>query len=173
MFKQQQIANLHCLQPEKVKQEVHGPWRSICLTTAFGMKNGNFMQICTKNSLLQTKNNWNLGLTLTQYLTHVSVLHHFSSAWLCQQSYFVAQASVVRASSVPSVNCGFSETAAWIQTKFMESYLSIISSDSFFLYSKFSYFTRFLFSFSLTWDPIEAKISKRYSYNFHLIWAKL
>ena len=42
----------------------------------------------------------------------------FSSAWLCQQSY--CHSAGVRRPSVrrPSVNSSFSETSAWIQTKF-------------------------------------------------------
>ncbi len=75
----------------------------------------------------------------------------------------------------PSVNSGFSETAAWIQVIFCvwaapcPPYLQTI----FFCFQN-SQFSKFFFSFSLTWDPMGATISKRYSsYNFHLIWAKL
>ena len=34
-------------------------------------------------------------------------------------------------------------------------------------------FYDFFVSFSLTWDPMGAKVSRRYSYSFHLIWDKL
>ena len=64
------MAKLRCLEPEKVKQEVHGPWRSICLTTAVGMTNDTFMQICTKNSLLQVKKQ------LKSWVNSYTVPHH-------------------------------------------------------------------------------------------------
>ncbi len=58
---------------------------------------------------------------------------------------------------------------------FVESYLSAISPDRFIVrFSKYLIF-KFLriFSFSLTWDPMGAKISKRYfSHNFDPISPK-
>ena len=39
-----------------IQISARGPWAlAICLTTAVGMTNGNFLQTCIKNSLLQTK----------------------------------------------------------------------------------------------------------------------
>ncbi len=48
--------------------------------------------------------------------------------------------------------------------KFMESYLSTIFPDIYFLFSKFSLFTQFFFSFSLTWDPMGAKFQNAITY---------
>ena len=76
--------------------------------------------------------------------------------------------------SPSSVNLGFSETAAWIQAKFYGKLPMHHISRPFFLLSKFSSNFYDFFSFSLTWDPMGAKISKRYSSSsFHPIWAKL
>ncbi len=78
----------------------------------------------------------------------------------------------------PSVNKGFSETATWIGTKFYGKLpIHNISRPFFilFFFSNFSIFKflPFFFSFSLTWDPMGAKISKRYSsLSFHSISTK-
>ncbi len=70
----------------------------------------------------------------------------------------------------PSVKSGFSETAAWIQTTFYGKLPIQHISRHFFLNFNFQIFTIF-FPFSLTWDPMRAKISKRYS-SSSFIWSK-
>ncbi len=97
----------------------------------------------------------------------------FSSGWLCQRSYCHG-AGVHR----PSVNSGFSETAAWIQAKFC---------DVCFLFPTFFNF-KFLRIFFVVvnmepyygiWNFCQLnhmglEISKRYSsHSFHLMPAKL
>ena len=71
---------------------------------------------------------------------YFAIVSHFSSAWLCQQSYCRVHGTGV-SSIYPSVrppfNSSFSETTAWIQTKFMRSYLSAITPHSFFSFSIF------------------------------------
>ena len=95
----------------------------------------------------------------------------FSSAWLCQHSlYYGTLSFVCRPLSVvpPSaVRVAISSEHIWqIYFKFQLllalGHAPRLSSD---LETKnaFSNFSRFFFSFSLTWDPVGAKTWKRYS----------
>ncbi len=61
---------------------------ALCLTTAAGMTNGNFLHTCVNNSMLQTKQLIYWFLTLTQYPTmHVSSLDHFNTLTLTFQCH--------------------------------------------------------------------------------------
>ncbi len=84
----------------------------------------------------------------------------------------MAQVSVVRASSVHPLTEVSQKLLHGSRPNFMESYLSTMYTDSYFLYSNFSLFKFVRFFFGI-WNPMGAKISKRYSYNFHPIGAKL
>ncbi len=70
-----------------------------------------------------------------------------------------------------SVNRDFSETAAWVQAKcygMLHQLFLQISFLSFFQILNFFYYFISL-AFSLTWDPVGAKISKRnFSHSYHL-----
>ncbi len=87
---------------------------------------------------------------------------------------FVSRATVMAQASVrPSVNSSFSETAAWIQAKFYGKLpIHHISRPIFVCFFKifiFKIFMIFFFIFINIWDPMGAKISKRYSSSFHPI----
>ena len=106
------------------------------------------------------------NLRLRNRLAHLVGIMIFGSAWHCQQSY--CRRAGVRRLFVIS---GFSEIAAWIQAKFCAQLPIHHIPRPFFLF--FQNFQFLNVTFSLTWDPMGEKISKRYSsYNFHLIWAK-
>ncbi len=79
----------------------------------------------------------------------------------------------VRTSVKSSVNSGFSETAAWIQVKFYGRLPIYHISSLLFSFCKIFSFhiLTILFSFSLTWNNIGAKISKRYS-SYTFIWSE-
>ena len=145
----------------------------ICFTIAFGI----IMVIlyrfepnmhCCK---LKQLNSWVSSHTVPQHpctlnFTSFSALLDFVS-----RATVVAQASVVCASSILPLTEGSQKPLPGSRPNVMESYLSTISSDVFIFIQKFhlSNFYDF-FSFSLTWDLIGAKISKRSSsYNFHPI----
>ena len=87
---------------------------------------------------------------------------------------FVSRAIVVaQASSVRSLT---QVSFSWIQAKIYRKLpIHHVSWHFFFLNIHFSHkFSRLFFSFSLTWHPMGAKISKCYSFSsFHPIWAKL
>ncbi len=98
---------------------------------------------------------WKLPSTYPPYLhTHVYFFLFFNSVFT-QQSY-------CRCAPVhhPSINSGFSETAAWIQTKFCGKvpihhyrHHNDNLQTIFFSFFKILNFHIFFFSFSLTWDP--------------------
>ncbi len=110
---------------------------------------------------------WKLGIVDTNnrymgYIWPCRVQGDFSSAWLCQQSSWNRNSSVVRASSVVRL---------WhrLSLKLLHGFLSNFSCGFpwaicpdvcfSFLRKKNSEY----FSFSVTWDPMGAKTSKRYS----------
>ncbi len=87
----------------------------------------------------------------------------FGSAWLCQQSYVSNRNfSVARPSSVCVAFIAVPNT--WISFKVWLLHPLVHTLGCFFLiFWKNSGFFYEYFSFSLTWVPIGAKISKRYS----------
>ena len=93
----------------------------------------------------------------------------FSSAWLCEQSSINRNSSVVR----PSVHClsirpsSMSQLSLNLCTDFFQ--ISSVASPGLFAETIFLFqknvliFFLWIFFVSLTWDPMGAKLSKRYS----------
>ncbi len=88
--------------------------------------------------------------------------YFFSSAWLCQQSSWNRNSSVVRL-SVCGIDYLWSYCMDFFQIlvvaspgPYAQTFFSFLKKKKFWIFYKY-------FSFSLTWDPMGAKISKRYS----------
>ena len=122
------------------------------------------------NKMIQLNSQYDFLLVFNSCICHNDSF--FSSAWLCPQSSWNRNLSVVcRPSSVrPPVRPSsvrvaiISEPNARISFKFwLLLPLSHKLGCFFFAFLKKKFFYEY-FSFSLTWDPMGAQISKRYSY---------
>ncbi len=79
-------------------------------------------------------------------------------------SAYVHTAELLSSRERPSDNLGFLETAPWIQAKCYGKLAirHIYTVFFFFFFQNFAFSNFYIFfSFSLTWDPMDAKISKR------------
>ncbi len=109
-------------------------------------------------------------LLSSQYTAFPAKVCHFSSAWLCQQSSWNRNSSVVRRTS------SFYGIDYYLWSYCMDFFqISVVASPGRYAQTFFFFFFFFIFeiyiyiyifceyfSFSLTWDPMGAKTSKRY-----------
>ncbi len=102
---------------------------------------------------------------LPDYVSPQKRGRYIHMTWFLALLVFTQQSFCHGAGVRPSVNSGFLETAAWIQTKFYGKLpIHHISRRFFIFFQKFKFSNYHEFdSFSLTWDPVGAKITKHYS----------
>ncbi len=106
------------------------------------------------------------------YLSYLQAI--FSSAWLCQQSSWNRNLSLIRRLSIrpssfrvaiisePNIRIPFKFSAVASPVPYAEAVFFFLFFYEYFTNIFFYLFYEY-FSFSLTWDPMGAKISKRYS----------